>query len=1307
MRALVCRSRYGTEARTVSGGVFGVAVLLASICVAPAQERAFVAAGAELVIFELDSRREIKRIPLMAPPRDLAIGDDGSTAFVVDSVHLTAVDLQTATVRKAILPRAFGAVGDRIVLAPRSDRLFLTAHYHHGGKPKIHTVDPKTLRFLDEISLPIPVDGEEYVVAALVPDGNWRRLFAVVLVDPNGREDLPPYICEVDLESNAVSTRPLLAVSGGAFPTASDEFLHGGTRSAFAAEQGVLYLQADGPIVAVDVSAGRVIERIDAPWMSNLVVDPSGLYIFGWSYGAPFSSRWPTLSAVDVRTGTVSEVMRSEAGRRAFGVLPESGKLVVAAAAAQSDGEVKWPNAVLLPLRATDGGGTTLVFGPRPPAPEVPALSPAQMPAPRSVSGGSYRGFAINGAASLMVEFDTDTGAISRRRTGVYLADVRTAIVDPELRAIHLVRDSEVALAYLQSLDVVGVARPEDTGLFGEYFADPSDSEVVRFGPTTASARSPSGDVSYVSGAARRAWYELDVVDTTSRLRVRSIPLPGSAHDIAVGVDGAHVFVATGGAVVVIDAVELDQVMVVPADRRAQVLALSPDGRTVLVAGGSSAASDRSDPVAPTLWALDAQSLRPLATAVRLAERGAALEIALTPDGRRAIVAVEDGGAVLVDLVEHRVLGTLLLGRASVAVAIDPGTWRPPPLPTPRVLPAPDELHACLIAVSTGGSEGQGAQVSVIDPSRHEIIATVDLEAVGAQLATASEFVAATADPVAGQLMATFSNGTKLPSHLVGIDLSTGSVTQRMDIGVAAHQLAVFGAEPTALVYDRRGSRATLSVIDLRRTQELAELEILFPDGPIVLSADAKRAYVRRDWTVERSHPFPLRNVVLTAIDLADRRVLFDRPLAGRAGELAAMADGSLWLDGAEDTVEVLDGTSGDLLAEIAIPVASWAEYSLAERGLAVSADGRFAYRVSGGVPGLVSVLDGARRTVVAQFEVGVALRNPVVSPDGRTLYGISAPGTLTAIRLADGSVAGEIHVGGHVRALMSATTAMPCQTAGGNAPEDFEIVPQSLQWPRLEIDSMATTPGATIPVAVRLTTAGREIVGVELEMRMSAPLRLAVDGTGSPMCRTSTDDGKFIVAVAFPRGCGEGLACTGLKALVLPPFGDLTPISDGAVLFTCDVQTASDAPAGIHRVRLLHVGASDGEGNELSMLGFGGAIEVSGGAFGVVPDDRGRDLPAPGVSEEQIDTHAPVDTQPLSTPTLMPTATMIPVDTASPALDEGDADSRAALLTGPSGGSGCQIATSTSPLAPALWAVTLALLCLRREKGGDRRSRK
>lgn len=138
--------------------------------------------------------------------------------------------------------------------------------------------------------------------------------------------------------------------------------------------------------------------------------------------------------------------------------------------------------------------------------------------------------------------------------------------------------------------------------------------------------------------------------------------------------------------------------------------------------------------------------------------------------------------------------------------------------------------------------------------------------------------------------------------------------------------------------------------------------------------------------------------------------------------------------------------------------------------------------------------------------------------------------------------------------------------------------------------------PGETVDVSVSLSTEGSQVAGTENVLGFNpTDVAVAAKTTNSrPDCAVNEAINKGGTAFAFqPSGC-SGLACTGVKALVLA-LDNVDPIPDGSVLYTCKVAIAADAENGDYPLECSAPGASDPAGGALIAACTSGTITVGG----------------------------------------------------------------------------------------------------------------
>lgn len=132
------------------------------------------------------------------------------------------------------------------------------------------------------------------------------------------------------------------------------------------------------------------------------------------------------------------------------------------------------------------------------------------------------------------------------------------------------------------------------------------------------------------------------------------------------------------------------------------------------------------------------------------------------------------------------------------------------------------------------------------------------------------------------------------------------------------------------------------------------------------------------------------------------------------------------------------------------------------------------------------------------------------------------------------------------------------------------------------------------VTISVTLRAPHSLVAGTQSDLQFdpdNAPI--AARANGKPDCRPNPDINKAATSFAFrPPGCRD-TACTSIRALVLST-GDVDPIIDGSVLFTCTVNVTASAANGRYPLALSGVILASPEGDPISgAYGSDGAIFV------------------------------------------------------------------------------------------------------------------
>jgi MYXO-CTERM domain-containing protein len=142
-----------------------------------------------------------------------------------------------------------------------------------------------------------------------------------------------------------------------------------------------------------------------------------------------------------------------------------------------------------------------------------------------------------------------------------------------------------------------------------------------------------------------------------------------------------------------------------------------------------------------------------------------------------------------------------------------------------------------------------------------------------------------------------------------------------------------------------------------------------------------------------------------------------------------------------------------------------------------------------------------------------------------------------------------------------------------------------------LDVGSATGSPGETVDVRATLNQMGSEIAGIET--RILFDRRAAIID-----CRITPDfAGITSRCLLGPEGCTPGQNCDFVKCVVTNVRDRILPFPDGAVLYTCSVRIACDAPEGDYALALEDVIGSTGDGIRVPTDGNDGTVTVSGEA--------------------------------------------------------------------------------------------------------------
>jgi hypothetical protein len=138
---------------------------------------------------------------------------------------------------------------------------------------------------------------------------------------------------------------------------------------------------------------------------------------------------------------------------------------------------------------------------------------------------------------------------------------------------------------------------------------------------------------------------------------------------------------------------------------------------------------------------------------------------------------------------------------------------------------------------------------------------------------------------------------------------------------------------------------------------------------------------------------------------------------------------------------------------------------------------------------------------------------------------------------------------------------------------------------------SASGAPGAQVSIDVTMASEGAAVLATQNRIDFTREAYIAAGDGGSPDCAVNPAIDKNATAFRFlPLGCDPAVDCASVRVFVLA-FDNLTPIADGARLYTCAVRIAPDAPAGAYPLALAELGASAAGGVLLATTGVDGLV--------------------------------------------------------------------------------------------------------------------
>src|SRR5262249_55329467 len=123
--------------------------------------------------------------------------------------------------------------------------------------------------------------------------------------------------------------------------------------------------------------------------------------------------------------------------------------------------------------------------------------------------------------------------------------------------------------------------------------------------------------------------------------------------------------------------------------------------------------------------------------------------------------------------------------------------------------------------------------------------------------------------------------------------------------------------------------------------------------------------------------------------------------------------------------------------------------------------------------------------------------------------------------------------------------------------------------------------------------TGGHLVAGVQMDLAPELGLLLVALADGQPACGVNPAINKAGTCFAFlPSGCRFGVNCREIRALVLA-LNNVTPIPDGAHLFTVALKIGDHTLPGTYRISVSNMGASSPEGSNITLAAIQGSVRV------------------------------------------------------------------------------------------------------------------
>jgi len=135
-----------------------------------------------------------------------------------------------------------------------------------------------------------------------------------------------------------------------------------------------------------------------------------------------------------------------------------------------------------------------------------------------------------------------------------------------------------------------------------------------------------------------------------------------------------------------------------------------------------------------------------------------------------------------------------------------------------------------------------------------------------------------------------------------------------------------------------------------------------------------------------------------------------------------------------------------------------------------------------------------------------------------------------------------------------------------------------------INVGSVSGAAGTRVKFPVTVSTMGMQVAGTSNNITFDPATPVAG-------CTISAPFAGFSAATLLPNGCVPAVDCQGARIFIIqfPPIG----ISNGATLYTCDVQIAADAIVKSYPLTCSSPGASDPNGKALPAQCVDGQVQV------------------------------------------------------------------------------------------------------------------